>query len=354
MRMLQSQSKFYIHIENDTLILQGSPEESVGCVLRGCLVLQLDRSTRLKSVGMQLLRHIQWNEGIYTLTPGEHRFPFELVLPGDLAESTEFHPNPPVSYRLKAVAERPAFLSNFVARHALRIIRQYHNRYDALPMRIANEWENRVKYDIRIPRRVYFHGETIVIDISIIPMPGIFIRYVAGSLKEYLKVLDRPKHGKVIGSFHNQQFSSHKSEQLVIPPRSSNIVSCDTNSQSFKIEHKLKFTMSLINTNGQISKLYASMPIIITREDDIPLPAYDTMQQPQHPPPYDRALPALICNSADDEEEDIPLHTPDTAVSGTDYFRSVASQPYPSYEPPCYRAAIGMYPASDILSCSEH
>ncbi|KAG0187859.1 hypothetical protein DFQ28_005768 [Apophysomyces sp. BC1034] len=374
--MSRSQPEFNIHVDNDTLILQGSPEESVGCVLRGCIVLRLDESIRIKSVTMQLLRHIRWNEGrskkdltvqdhawtflnssskIHTLAAGEHRYPFEFVLPGDLAESTEFHSSASVSYRLKAVAERPAFLSNFVTRHALRVIRRCHNLHDALPMRIANEWKDRVKYDICVPRRVYIPGETITIDISIIPTPGFHIRYVAGSLKEYFKVLNRPQHGKVIRSFRNEHFTSHKSEQLVIPPRSSNAILCDTTNQTFRIEHKLKFTMSLINSQGQVSKLCASMPIIITHEDDIPLPAYDTMQQLQLPPPYERSLPSLTPNGVDDEdEEDLSLQTPDTTFSRTDYFSRTMPHPQLSCELPSYGMAIGAYPARNLLPSYEN
>jgi hypothetical protein len=43
-----------IHVENDTLVLRGNPEESVGCVLRGCLVLQVKENIKVKSITMNL------------------------------------------------------------------------------------------------------------------------------------------------------------------------------------------------------------------------------------------------------------------------------------------------------------
>lgn len=42
--------QFKIHVENDTLILRGSPEESVGCVLRGCVILHIKEAMKIKSI----------------------------------------------------------------------------------------------------------------------------------------------------------------------------------------------------------------------------------------------------------------------------------------------------------------
>jgi hypothetical protein len=53
-----------IHVENDTLVLRGSPEESVGCVLRGCLILQVKETIKVKSITMNLTgkMKVQWSE----------------------------------------------------------------------------------------------------------------------------------------------------------------------------------------------------------------------------------------------------------------------------------------------------
>lgn len=53
-----------IHVENDTLVLRGNPEESVGCVLRGCLVIHIKENTKVKSITMNLLgkMKVQWSE----------------------------------------------------------------------------------------------------------------------------------------------------------------------------------------------------------------------------------------------------------------------------------------------------
>lgn len=53
-----------IHLENDMLIIRGSPEESVGCVLRGYVMLNTKETLRVKSIHLSLLgkMKIQWNE----------------------------------------------------------------------------------------------------------------------------------------------------------------------------------------------------------------------------------------------------------------------------------------------------
>lgn len=43
-------AKLKIHLENEKLVMYGSPTESSGCVLRGALTLCLKRSTRFKSL----------------------------------------------------------------------------------------------------------------------------------------------------------------------------------------------------------------------------------------------------------------------------------------------------------------
>lgn len=52
-----------IHVESDTLILRGNPEESVGCVLRGYVELKLKEATRVKAISLNLSgkMKIQWS-----------------------------------------------------------------------------------------------------------------------------------------------------------------------------------------------------------------------------------------------------------------------------------------------------
>lgn len=53
-----------IHVESDTLVLRGSPEESVGCVLRGCLILHVKETIKVKSINLNFAGRmkVQWSE----------------------------------------------------------------------------------------------------------------------------------------------------------------------------------------------------------------------------------------------------------------------------------------------------
>lgn len=56
---------FQIRLENDTLIMHGSRTESVGCVLRGQLVLAITEPTKIKEIKLsfQGKSKVGWVEG---------------------------------------------------------------------------------------------------------------------------------------------------------------------------------------------------------------------------------------------------------------------------------------------------
>ncbi|KAI8097818.1 uncharacterized protein B0P05DRAFT_458167, partial [Gilbertella persicaria] len=309
-----------IHVENDTLIMRGSPEESVGCVLRGCVVLHVKESMKVKSVSLNLVGRIkiQWNERnhqhkkefnilendwhflshqkkLHTLTPNTYKYPFEYVFPGNLAETIESYSYGSVSYKLKAVVDRPAFSPNLIDRQSLRVARQFTPSYHMsnIPMQISNEWTDKLDYKISVPKRIYSRGEQISIDVSLFPKlnSGLHVRYLSVFLKEYTTFVlggtasIHHTESRIIRFFRDESFPSdglhwHKTEIMTVP-HSFDSIQCDTHNQFFKIEHKLKFTMSLINKEGTISELRATMPIDIINqkiedtEQENELPTYE-------------------------------------------------------------------------------
>jgi hypothetical protein len=58
---------FQIRLENDTLIMNGSKTESVGCVLRGQLVLVITEPTKFKEIKLtfQGRSKVGWADGNY-------------------------------------------------------------------------------------------------------------------------------------------------------------------------------------------------------------------------------------------------------------------------------------------------
>lgn len=65
MDKLRSHAKVKIHVENENLIMYGNPTESAGCVLRGIMNLQLQETSKIKSIGLELTGKmtISWTEG---------------------------------------------------------------------------------------------------------------------------------------------------------------------------------------------------------------------------------------------------------------------------------------------------
>ncbi|CEP18829.1 hypothetical protein [Parasitella parasitica] len=365
-----------IYLENTTVILQGSPEVSVGGVLRGCLLLNVKEAIKIRSITMNLLGKIkfQWSERnhlhkkeftvldnnwsflshqkkVHVLTPDVYKYPFEFILPGNLPESIDSHSYGSVLYKLKAIVDRPAFSSNFIDRQTLRIVRHcippYH--MSSLPMQITNEWANKIDYRITVPKKIYSRGEQIPIDFSLVPKPnsaGLHVRYLSCFLKEYTTFVlgatdsNTCTESRIIRFFRDESFPSeglhwNKSVFMTVP-HSFDSIQCDTQNQFFKIEHKLKFTMSLINGRGELSELRATLPVnIVARrieqaQEEDELPAYENAWRsaPYSPLPF---LDASCPHSPIDDSYPITPSHPNHGNGMDDYFSCRPTSNLPSY-----------------------
>jgi hypothetical protein len=56
---------FKIHLENDYIILHGSPEESAGVMLRGSIIFNCHEQTKVKSITLKFSgsTNVNWTEG---------------------------------------------------------------------------------------------------------------------------------------------------------------------------------------------------------------------------------------------------------------------------------------------------
>ncbi|KAI9029565.1 hypothetical protein CLU79DRAFT_831943 [Phycomyces nitens] len=309
-----------IKLENQTLVLRGNQEESSGCVLRGHLLLHLLEKTRLKSLWLRLVGQVKvewdnentrrWSSKMHTiksskaqktentflehkwtfmapskhahvLMPGVYTFPFELVLPGSLAESLDM-PSTTIHYKLKALAERIGFTTNLVARQKIDVVRHIapslHMQY---PIRTVESWTDRLHVEIVLPRRQYERGEGIDIQISVHHLSDeLRIRNVSCALKEYLTILTSTKRKtktRLTGFVRDDNFPRDKhvtkSEHFCIPQHSQ----WDTNNALFHIRHKIQFTISLIDHHGHLAEMRTGLPIEIVPpiEDMSELPTYE-------------------------------------------------------------------------------
>lgn len=191
---------------------------------------------------------------------------FELPLPGDLPASVH-HDLGKVYYRLKAVAERPTFSTNYVAHRNVTVTRMMLPSSLDLNQSvvISNEWIDKISYNISVPRKVFSAGSKIPITFDLVPIaPELGIRSVSCALKEYIS-LSSNEHSKsdghVVKSIRDDHFAAGnrwiKTEVLDVPSIAE--VRSDIVSDLIKIKHKLKFTVALTNADGHVSgkKIYS-------------------------------------------------------------------------------------------------
>ncbi|KAL7334835.1 hypothetical protein PS15p_200406 [Mucor circinelloides] len=239
----------------------------------------------------------QAHKKAYTLGAGQHKWDFELLLPGDLPQSLQAEGGQ-VIYRLKAVVERTAFLQNIVKKRAVQIVRcMLPSEFELIQtLEIHNTWAEKMMYDILIPSKVYARGQLIPITFHITPIATkLRVRSLTGTLKEYCTYTANEcsktdtriiKLQRVEDPFpinpptSPSPISWTKVLQLDIPPMSSQLAFCDADNEMIRIRHKLKFIICLVNADGHLSELRCSVPVLIissiSQQTELnTLPAYD-------------------------------------------------------------------------------
>ncbi|KAI8993244.1 hypothetical protein BDB01DRAFT_754289 [Pilobolus umbonatus] len=321
MERLLTGAKVTIFLENDHLIMYGSTTESAGCVLRGVMNLNLQEQVKLKSINLKFSGKmiVSWTEGrgsersftevrevishnwsflprqakIHTLQPGNYSYEFELPIPGDMPESSYIHNFYVVEYGLKATIERSSFLPNMVHRKKVHISRklQPFSSETQDPITLSNQWLHKLDYEITLPSKVYTHGDKVPITIKITPLTeSLSVRHLSISLKEYMICrAGQPQfnhrsrvHSRVVASLRDAEFGQttgnsgewKKTEVLKLPTSSSDL-QCDLQNDLVRIRHKVKFVLSLENSDGHISELRGTLPVSIFSFNNQGLPTYE-------------------------------------------------------------------------------
>ncbi|KAL0076704.1 hypothetical protein J3Q64DRAFT_1770317 [Phycomyces blakesleeanus] len=357
---IRKTNELRIDLTTDEIVLLGEADESAGKLLQGSLLLTLAEPIKMK---------VSWSEGVghhqhyhkqertilqhkwqfvpvagvapkktYTLAAGHHKWDFELNLPGDLPESLETEGGR-VSYGLKAVIERTAFVHNMVKKRSIRIIRCMLPSEFGLSqtLEIHNTWAEKMVYDIALPSKVYANGENIPISFNILPLASqLRVRFLTAFLKEYCTYtandysktdtrmvgterINQPFHEQdtqtsastitpqaaaaaaadaaallaATGTASPSQYNGYWTKVVDLKvPDASPLVFCDADNAMIRIRHKLKFVISLVNADGHYSELRCSVPIIIidsfAQQAEISnLPAYD---QSWRSVPYDPSV----------------------------------------------------------------
>lgn len=233
-----------------------------------------------------------------TLTAGVHTFNFDLILPGNLPESTHVDKYYNVEYKLTALAEKPTFSRNYIARRDVHLSRQRsHITTDYFdPITVHSRWEDKLSCQVSLPTKVYTYGDLIPIKIEAISYtPHLQIHYVSCTFKEY--VTCRPVNGWFNGKNKSQgrlvEYTRRETSQQKMKmnepwpamiemqvPESRTEIQCDANNDSVQVRHQLKLILSIKDKEGRLFEQSVLFPIIIAITDSIGLlPSYQDVWQ---------------------------------------------------------------------------
>lgn len=332
-----------INVENDEILLLGQTEEAAGKLLQGSLELNLSEPIKVKSINLSFIgkMKVSWSEGkLYykiieiialinlgltigsshyqhshkqeriiinrdwefvkprlisrrsnnsrskqpykkstILSAGQHKWNFELLLPGDLPQTLESSGGS-VRYRLKAIIERSAFIQNTVKKRNIRVIRVLMpSEFELVQsVEIHNTWAEKMVYNISIPSKLYAFNDIIPISFKILPIASrIKVHAIMASIKEYctytanecrktdrrivcLKRCDNPFSE---ATTTKESPSTWERVLEVKVPFKSPVIFADTDNDMIHIRHRLKFFISLVNEDGHFSEMRCAVPIII-------------------------------------------------------------------------------------------
>ncbi|KAK6214403.1 hypothetical protein LQW54_004452 [Pestalotiopsis sp. IQ-011] len=322
---------FEIRLENDFIVFRGNEHEAAGQLLKGNVVLCLREPLRVEDVHLRLLGNcrIAWIEakqtptGIHNqkvdktttvlkhswnpfiggpqshgqiLAAGNYEWPFELLLPGDSAESVEGLYQTNISYVLKATVSRGKLAKNHHAYKRVRVIRTLDPT--ALEfnhaMSVENIWPNKIEYSVVIPQKALVFGATVPLEMRFTPLlKGLDMGEITVKLLETQEfsvsnVGAASKTHKTERDVCTWTFEVNRDEswndnidetgqdgwavnkELPLPKKLTKCLQ-DCNVHGIKIRHKVKLTVALKNPDGHISELRATLPVTIFISPNMPL-----------------------------------------------------------------------------------
>ncbi|KAH3670274.1 hypothetical protein WICMUC_004927 [Wickerhamomyces mucosus] len=232
-------------------------------------------STNLSSFGSTTSLSLSSQNHI--LLQGNYEFPFSAILPGSTLESVEGLPGASLVYKLQANIERGRFSNDLTVKKHLRIVRTLTPDAVELSETIAvdNTWPKKVEYTISIPARAVAIGSALPINMTLVPLvKGLQLGKIKISLVEYFSCCGSygPPHSgeRSIYEFTVSDSAKDINEDrwevetlLNIPPSLSKCTQDVDVLTNLKVRHKLKFVVGLINPDGHVSELRASLPVIL-------------------------------------------------------------------------------------------
>ncbi|RJE19350.1 hypothetical protein PHISCL_08322 [Aspergillus sclerotialis] len=347
-----SHAKYFdIRLNDSYIVFRGTEEEAASAHLKGTLVLCLTEPISIKYLKLRLTGMSRvcatswhypsssnaggrraWKESVFyekswkfrdagkgkteILPADNYEFPFDVVLDGSLPESVEGLAETWVTYRFKAEIGRK-YAKDIVVRKPLRIIRTLSAGALELShaMSVDNVWPNKVEYSISTPLKAVIFGTSIRVDFRLIPLlKGLRIGKINSQLVESHDLTLNPEDPEPLRSCYkitrtiinderelpndgepeiiDETAEGHQFTHYLDMPKTLTKCLQDTDTRGIKVRHKLKFQVQLLNPDGHISELRATLPVSVFISPNMPFDDNNNMVD-QSPVAAQRAVDEL-------------------------------------------------------------
>jgi hypothetical protein len=186
-------------------------------------------------------------------------------------------PGASLVYKLQANIERGRFNNDLIAKKHLRIVRTLTPDTVDLTetMAVDNTWPKKVEYTISTPSKAIAIGSSVPISMLLVPLvKGLKLGKVKVSLVEYFSCAGSfgPSHAgertittmTVPSTFQNISEDRWEVDtSFPIPPSLSKCTQDVDILNNIRVRHKVKFVIGLVNPDGHVSELRASLPIAL-------------------------------------------------------------------------------------------
>lgn len=262
------------------------------------------------------------NKSVHSLHAGRHEWNFQHIFPGDLPECVSCQDGL-VNYKLTAIVERPALSVNFRKKKYFKVSRSLPDVSLELAQTVAvdGELEGKMDYTVSIPSRAHSLGDKIPVTVRLTPqVKNLQVHSLSCSLKEYTTVRTSESAGNanrtltriikaikmtdfvrtdrdVIGMLMEETAVQDGSNAAAAAspaafahdeeaPAVWNFVGrltvphaqelCNPSFKStvmplIQIKHKLRVTVYILNPDGNMSELTATVPIIVLSDRFSPM-----------------------------------------------------------------------------------
>lgn len=218
--------------------------------------------------------------GNHVLVKGNYEIPFSAIMPGNIPESIEGLPGASVVYKLEASIDRGKFHNPMIAKKHLRVVRTLTTDAVELSETVAvdNTWPKKVEYSLTVPSRAIAIGSGTPITLMLVPLlKGLKLGETKITLVEYYSYMGYAppvKNGERIISSKtlpapkedDPDFQLDRWEVQTFIRAPPTLAQCTQDCDvltNVKVRHKIKFAIGLVNPDGHVSELRASLPVTL-------------------------------------------------------------------------------------------